>query len=211
MAQDSREEYLESIYSILEDGSEVSTTELASRLRVKPSSVTQMLKKLAGEGYILYRPYHGVSLTVKGFSAASRMKRKHRLLECFLHDTLGIGKRKVHTEACEMEHCLSDEATDAMDKFLGRPKECPDDKRVIPRGVESKNTTLAHLGEGDIGIVTSIEGAGLQSKLMGMGLFVGKMLRVIAVEPLGGPVVVKVGNTSLTVGRNMASKVKVIM
>jgi len=60
------------------------------------------------------------------------MARKHRLLEKFLHDTLKISTEKVHSEACAMEHSLSDEAERALCQNLKAPDKCPDDQKLFP-------------------------------------------------------------------------------
>jgi DtxR family Mn-dependent transcriptional regulator len=77
-----------------------------------------MLKKLAQEKYINYSPYHGSTLTDKGTREAKKITRKHRLLETFLSDVLHIGKDKVHSQACELEHALSDEAEESLCRLL---------------------------------------------------------------------------------------------
>lgn len=69
-----------------------------------------MIKRLADDGLVEYQPYRGAMLTVKGVALAQKVVRKHRLLERFLHDFLGLKKNKVHNEACRLEHSLSDEA-----------------------------------------------------------------------------------------------------
>src|SRR5512141_796055 len=105
----STEEYLEALYTLSQKEEKVSTSAISKRLNIAPASVTEMLKKLAENGYVEYLPYQGVSLTAKGHEMAEKMTRKHRLLERFLHDMLKIGTDKVHKEACAMEHSLSEE------------------------------------------------------------------------------------------------------
>ena len=128
----STEEYLEALYTLTQDGKAASTSEISKRLNIAPASVTEMLKKLADSGYVNYSPYQGVTLNPKGFEIAEKMTRKHRLLERFLHDILKIGNDKVHNEACEMEHALSDETERALCQTLKAPDKCPDDEKVIP-------------------------------------------------------------------------------
>jgi DtxR family Mn-dependent transcriptional regulator len=128
----STEEYLEAIYNLTRNGKTATTTDISRRLKVSPSSVTEMFKKLAEEQYIDYSPYQGVALTSKGLAVGEKMVRKHRLLERFLHDALKIGKDKVHEEACAMEHTLSDEAERALCLALKYPDRCPDDGKAIP-------------------------------------------------------------------------------
>ena len=211
MPEENREEYLEAIYGLLEDGLEASTGEIAKRLKVKDASVTQMLKKLHDEGYIRRTPYQGVSLTEKGSRIAVKVKRKHRLLERFLYDVLKIRKKRVHNEACRMEHSLSDEAADALDKLMKYPKKCPDDGKPIPRKDDAiKTMTLADLHQDDAGTIVELtRGHEFRDKMTSLGVREGKPFSVIAREPFGGPIVVKLGNTKVSLGRGMASKIKV--
>ena len=119
MSGNSVEEYLEAIYSFNEKGHLAKNSELAKRLKVAPPSVTQMVQKLAEEGLVEYEPYRGTLLTGKGTALAQKVVRKHRLLERFLHDVLGLDLDKVHEEACRMEHGLSDEAAAALTSLPG--------------------------------------------------------------------------------------------
>ena len=91
-----------------------------------------MLKKLAGDGYVALSPYHGARLTPDGLEEAQRITRKHRLLERFLADILLIPMGRVHAQACELEHSLSDEAEESLCRLLKHPDRCPDDGQVIP-------------------------------------------------------------------------------
>ncbi len=131
MVTSSVEEYLEAIYFLEEERISTSTMEIAKRVGVSPPSVTEMLRRLADRGYIRYEPYRGVVLTDQGRRVGRRVTRKHRILECFLHDILSIRKDRAHRQACEMEHALSDEAEDRLHKIMKYPDRCPDGK-VIP-------------------------------------------------------------------------------
>ena len=132
MEQKSTQDYLKAVYNLARNGYLVSNTEISQKLDVAPASVTEMLKKLAQDGYIKYSPYHGSTLTEKGLQEAQKVTRKHRLLEKFLFDVLHIGKDKVHTQACQMEHSLSDEAEESLCRLLKHPDTCSDDGKTIP-------------------------------------------------------------------------------
>lgn len=67
-----------------------------------------MLQKLAKRGYLKYNPYRGVTLTSEGRKIGKRVLRKHRVMEKFL-STLGLPKSKIHKNACELEHHISDD------------------------------------------------------------------------------------------------------
>jgi len=205
------EEYVEAIYGIFEDGRKAKTNELAKVLKVKPASVTEMLRKLSRAGYVTYKPYQGATLTKKGFQSGVKLKRKHRLLERFLCDVLGVRKNRVHEEACRMEHALSDESETALDKMLGHPTSCPDDGKPIPQRLyrlQKGERRLIDLRKGDKAMVSRfIGGRESVNCLRTMGLREGKTLGIVSQQPLGGPVVIKVDNTTLAIGRGAASKV----
>jgi DtxR family transcriptional regulator, Mn-dependent transcriptional regulator len=212
MQSENREEYLEAIYGLLEEESEVTPAQIARKLGINPSSVSEMLKKLDADGYVIWEPYGTVELTRKGFKKASGMKRKHRLIERFLFDLLRMSKEKVHEEACRMEHALSDEAAESLSKLLKHPKTCPDDGKKIPSAGEvEKASSLSDLSQGDKAVVAYLEGGDeFKSKVRSVGVREGKPFEIVAKEPFGGPYVVKVDSTTISIGRGMASKIKII-
>jgi len=126
------ENYLKAVLQIsLKSNLEwVSTGKLAAELRVSPGTVTSMLQSLAkaktsGEtkrpSLVNYKPYEGVRLTRDGRKLALQMLRRHRLIELFLVNTLKLTWDRVHEEAENMEHAVSDFLIDRIDDFMGRP------------------------------------------------------------------------------------------
>ena len=227
----STEEYLEALYTLTQGGKTAGTTELSKRLNISPASVTEMLRKLAHLGYVNYSPYQGVTLTDTGTRLAEKMARKHRLLERFLHDVLKIGNDKVHREACEMEHALSDEAERALCLTLKSPGKCPDDEKVVPpcdlrfsscsecrkwRGsnleeVVGRNAnviSVAALKEKEEGTVSFIRGDGkVLRRLLDLGLTPGTRVSVTRIAPLKGPVEIAVRGSRLALGDEIACNV----
>jgi DtxR family Mn-dependent transcriptional regulator len=224
---ESVEEYLEAIYSFNERGELAKNRDLSEKLSVAPPSVTEMIKKLAEEGLVTYEPYRGVLLTGKGTARAQNVVRKHRLLERFLHDTLGLKIDKVHDEACKLEHSISDETAAALCDTLKSPKTCPDDGKPIPactleaddcaackaaREAEGGRfkllTQLSHLRPGERAKVAFVRGSGSAARrLMDMGLCPGTEVKVDNAAPFNGPIQVSVRDTSLALGRGLAENV----
>lgn len=121
MPSTSIEDYIKAIYR-LESGGEAATTQhIAKRLGVRMASVTGMIKHLAAEGYLRHRPYYGVKLTEKGRRVALNVIRRHRLIETFLHQTLGLPWDEVHDDAEVLEHAVSDRLIERIYVYLGRP------------------------------------------------------------------------------------------
>lgn len=120
------EDYLKTIYAHTEWQPEPITPRvLATRLGIAPSSVTEMVKKLAAAGLITHVPYGPLRLTNAGFLGASAVVRRHRLVETWLVREMGYDWDEVHDEAEVLEHALSDRLLEAIDERLGRPAADP--------------------------------------------------------------------------------------
>jgi len=118
------EEYLETIHSLREEGTPVIQARIAERLGRSAPSVSEMLDRLAGEGYVR-REGRVVELTKPGATLAAKVVRRHRLAERFLVDVLGLPWHKAHVEAGVWEHVISDDVEERLVVILGNPSTCP--------------------------------------------------------------------------------------
>ena len=119
----SEEDYIKAIYHLTEVSQKtIATTALASQINTKPSSVTDMSKKLAAKGLVNYKKYQGVSLTDLGLKTALSIVRKHRLWEVFLVKKLDFTWDEVHEVAEQLEHIKSEKLIDKIDELLDFPK-----------------------------------------------------------------------------------------
>ena len=98
---------------------------LASALNIAPGTATTMVKTLAESGLVQYEPYSGVRLTAAGEKLAALVLRRHRLVELFLVQAMGLQWDEVHDEAELLEHVVSERLIDRMDEMLGRPEVDP--------------------------------------------------------------------------------------
>lgn len=98
---------------------------VASALSVTPGTATTMVKALAESGLVEYEPYSGVRLTKAGDKLAALVLRRHRLVELFLVQVMGMAWDEVHDEAEQLEHVVSDRLIDRIDQMLGRPTHDP--------------------------------------------------------------------------------------
>lgn len=122
----SEENYLKIIYHLsLKSEAVVSTNAIANVMDSKPSSVTDMVQKLAEKDLVSYKKYQGVSLTEQGRNAAINIIRKHRLWEVFLVEKLHFSWDEVHDIAEQLEHIKSEQLTNRLDEFLNFPTEDP--------------------------------------------------------------------------------------
>lgn len=95
--------------------------QLAAALSVTPGTATAMVKALADAGLVRYEPYSGVRLTPAGEKLAALVLRRHRLIELFLVQVMGLSWAEVHEEAEHLEHVVSDRLVARMDEMLGHP------------------------------------------------------------------------------------------
>ncbi len=124
--------YLKLIYRRqVEEGRRTKTTSLARIFNVQPATVTEMLQKLGGKGFLWYIPYRGVELTEEGFSRAQGLLRRHRLLETFLVNSLGYGAQEACEEAGRLDHHASKTLIDKICRAYGHPKVCPCEKSIF--------------------------------------------------------------------------------
>ena len=118
------EEYCEAIYELHEDEVEVIQARIADRLVFSRPAVSEMIKRMEGEGLVATAK-NRIQLTIKGRQLAERVVRRHRLAERFLTDILGLSWAEAHKEAGRWEHVMSDKVESAMDRILGTPTTCP--------------------------------------------------------------------------------------
>jgi DtxR family Mn-dependent transcriptional regulator len=117
------DDYLKTIYHHTEwQDARITPSQLATVLGLAPSSVTEMVKKLAAQGLVTHRPYGPVALTAAGERRAAAVIRRHRLIETWLVRDYGYAWDEVHDEAEVLEHAVSDRLLEAIDERLGRPR-----------------------------------------------------------------------------------------
>jgi len=119
----SEENYIKGIFHLGLGGQHaITTSALAEKMETKPSSVTDMVKRLSEKGLLHYKKYQGVRLTEKGTVHALKVIRKHRLWEVFLVDKLNFAWDQVHEVAEQLEHIESEMLVDRLDALLNFPE-----------------------------------------------------------------------------------------
>lgn len=200
----STEDYLKTIYAFTEwQDTPITSSQLAARLGVANSSVSEMVRKLKDLGLVDHRPYGAVRLTEEGERVALSMVRRHRLLETFLVTELGYSWDEVHVEAELLEHAVSDTFVERLDAKLGHPERDPHGD-PIPTGSGHVPRIEAHrLGEldpGHEGTITRIsdENPELLRYLADERIALDADLTVVRRKPFGGPLVVRLGHGNAT-------------
>jgi DtxR family transcriptional regulator, Mn-dependent transcriptional regulator len=118
------EEYLETMLELAEEDVPVIQARIAERLGHAAPSVSEMLDRLIGDGYVS-RQGRRLDLTESGRTLAEKVVRKHRLAERLLADVIGLEWHKVHQEAGRWEHVISDNVEARLVELLGDPATCP--------------------------------------------------------------------------------------
>ncbi|MEA2008064.1 MAG: metal-dependent transcriptional regulator [Chloroflexota bacterium] len=201
------EDYLKAIYALSADGVPASTNALAERLNVAAASVTGMLKRLAKASHplVAYRKHHGVTLTPEGERAALEVIRHHRLLETYLHESLGFSWDEVHEEACRMEHVISEAFEERIDTLLGHPTRDPHGDPIptvdllMPQEASMPLSTLRPPRRVTIQRVDAEDGD-LLRYLEEKGLVPGSKLEIRAYSPFDGNLTLHLNNEEIIIG-----------
>lgn len=125
-----REDYIREIYLASIRHGVVRVTDISHNLNLARSTVSERIKDLEKARLVKSTDGSSIVLSKKGWVIAKHLTYKHRLIEVFLHKTLGISADKVHAEAHKLEHGFSDEVIAKLDTFLGNPKVDPHGKSI---------------------------------------------------------------------------------
>lgn len=209
------EDYLKAMYHL--EGPErhrVKTKALAEHLSVTLPSATSMLKSLASDDLVEYAPYRGALLSDEGTRIALRVVRNHRLIEAFLVRTLGYGWDEVHPEAERLEHAVSDDLIDRIDRLLSHPRFDPhgDPIPTADGRIERRETrSLLEVGPSRSARVVRVldQSAEVLQYLETLDLVPGAEVEVIDVMPFDGPVMVRRGAREVPLSRALAACLRV--
>ena len=214
MATPTVEAYLEIIYMMAVEDQSVIGARLAESLHVSRPTVTTTLKRMVRQGLVKIDGRKEIRLTTKGHAIAERLQHRHRIVERWLTDVLGLDWAKSDAEAHHLEHAMSDEVAELLNKNLGYPTTCPHgnpipgnargqgrpDPKAFQLGAAKENTTV---------IVTRVSEyaeniAELLEYLGQRGVTPGAKVTVTEIAPLQGPLTLKVGARTTSMSRDVA-------
>jgi DtxR family Mn-dependent transcriptional regulator len=212
------ENYLKQILMVTleENGPKVAMGKVSTDLGVTPGTATSMAKNMERDGWLTYYPRQGVSLTRKGRRVAMNMLRRHRLLETFLVETLGLDWSEIHEEAEELEHAISEKVLEKLDEFLGRPRYDPHGHPIPTRRGTIQRPSSQTLQNCSAGMSVRVESIlDQESDFLKFArdkeLLPGKMVSIISSEKLADVITLKVEESeAFSMGFRSAEKILVV-
>ena len=202
-----REDILEALYKAGSiGGSGTGLRDLARLLERDIRDLEKVIPELEREGDIVTRPEGLIVLTPKGIETGGQIMRKHRILECFFSEMLGMTPETAAVEACTLEHKVSDEAIDRLGRYIRDPG-CAD-SLGMHGGKQWRVLTLEDVSEGDELIVSCVRYRGPGSRLHDLGIFPGTSISVVRKIP-GNGVVVRVKESDIALSSEIAASIMV--
>src|SRR6187455_2400701 len=141
------EEYLQTIFWLQEAGLPMTGANVARAMQLSAPTVHEMIGRLERDGYVTRGPDKHLRFTDNGREHATDIVRRHRLIERFLTDVLGIPWDEVHEEAERLEHAMSPVLEERMLAAIGDAKTCPHG-HPIHAGTRIQGVPLADVAEG---------------------------------------------------------------
>ena len=208
--------YLEAIYYIRAEGEAVRSARLADWLSVSRPTVTVALRRMTRDGMVRLNAHKEIELTARGDEAAAAIVRRHRIVERWLTDVLGLDWVRADTEAERLEHAVSQVVEETLYRSLGRPKTCPHGNPIPGHSTMRANELrLSALRPGDTGTITRIsevaqrEAPPLLQYLHDRGLRPGTRITVEEVDEVGRTIQLRAARR-LTLSTETAAKLSVV-
>jgi len=211
MFSQSEENYLKAIFHLTTaEKNGISTNAIAEKLATKPSSVTDMIRKLSDKKVVSYKKYYGVALTNSGRKIAAYIVRKHRLWEVFLVDKLDFSWDEVHDVAEQLEHIQSPKLIQQLDQFLGYPTQDPHGDPIPDKDGNLKTIEkclLSTLAKNDSGIFVGVDDSSSDflQFLDRRRITLGKQIKVIEKEDFDESMVIEINSQKMTISKKIAN------
>src|SRR6266567_9290641 len=141
------EEYLQTMFWLQEAGLQINGANIARAMQLSPPTVHEMIGRLEGDGYVERADDKSLTFTERGRGEAQAIVRRHRLIERFLTDVLGIPWDEVHEEAERLEHAMSPVLEERMRAAIGNAKTCPHGHPIVA-GARLSGVPLADVEPG---------------------------------------------------------------
>jgi DtxR family Mn-dependent transcriptional regulator len=209
--------YLEAIYYMWSEGEPLRSARLADWLAVSRPTVTVAVRRMAGYGMVRMNRRKEIELTTAGRKAAEAIVRRHRIMERWLTDGLGLDWVTADEEAARLEHAVSEVVERRLYEVLGRPTTCPHDNPIPGYSKPSpKEVRLASLEAGAkvrvsrVSEVAEREAPMLLNYLHQRGLTPGRELAVVEVDGVARTIRLRAGKRDVTLSHDTAAKLWVV-
>jgi len=209
--------YLEAIYYMWSEGEPLRSARLADWLGVSRPTVTIALRRMARDGMVRMTRTKDIELTARGMAEAESIVRRHRIMERWLTDGLGLDWVTADEEAARLEHAVSDVVERRLYEALGRPTTCPHGNPIPGHSKPVANEVrLAKLATGARAAITRVsevaerEAPKLLAYLHDRGLTPGRRLQVVEVDDVGRTMRLRAGQSDVTLSHETASKLWVL-
>ena len=215
MFSQAEENYLKAIYSLSSDiQKDISTNMIAEKIQTKASSVTDMMKKLAEKGLVVYEKYKGVQLSDEGKEIATSIVRKHRLWECFLVDKLHFSWDEVHDIAEQLEHIKSEALINSLDAFLEFPSYDPHGDPIPDKDgfiYKRKKVALSSLSPLEETVLLGVKDSSdtFLKYLNKKNIAIGNIIKVQSIELFDKSMEIKINNNQILITEEVAKNLLV--
>ncbi len=205
--------YLEAVYYMWAEGEPLRSARLADWLGVSRPTVAVAVRRMTRDGLVRMNGQKEIELTPRGFRAAESIVRRHRIMECWLTDALGLDWVTADAEAARLEHAVSGVVEERLYDLLGRPKTCPHGN-PIPGHSESSTSEvrLSSLGARTMAVLTRVsevaerEAPRLLAYLHERDLVPAREIEVVEVDEVAKTIRVRVGDREVTLSHETAAK-----
>jgi DtxR family Mn-dependent transcriptional regulator len=209
--------YLEAIYYMWSEGEPPRSARLADWLGVSRPTVTVALRRMARDGMVRMNSRKEIEMTVAGQRVAESIVRRHRIMERWLTDVLGLDWVAADEEAARLEHAVSEKVERRLYETLGRPRTCPHGNPIPGHSKSSpKERRLATLGAGARAAISRVsevaerEAPRLLAYLDERRLTPGRKVDVVEVDDIGRTIRIRAGKRYVTLSHDTAAKLWVV-
>jgi len=209
--------YLEAIYYMFSEKEILRSARLADWLGVSRPTVTVALRRMVRDGLVRMTAHKEIELTQRGLAMAESIVRRHRIMERWLTDALGLDWVTADAEAARLEHAVSSVVEQRLYEVLGRPATCPHGNPIPGHTVAAaRETRLSLLGARARASVTRVsevaerEAPALLAYLHERELVPGRELTVLEHDEVGKTIRVGVAGREVTLSHETAAKLWVV-
>jgi DtxR family Mn-dependent transcriptional regulator len=209
--------YLEAIYYMWSEGELTRSARLADWLGVSRPTVTVALRRMARDGMVRMNGRKEIEMTTAGRRVAESIVRRHRIMERWLTDVLGLDWVAADEEAARLEHAVSEKVERRLYQTLGRPRTCPHGNPIPGHSKSSpRERRLATLDAGARAAISRVsevaerEAPLLLAYLDERRLTPGRKVDVLEVDDVGRTIRIRAGKREVTLSHDTAAKLWVL-